>query len=163
MKTPKLGPIGRGWVTEVKTQQGTRFVARWNAYEIHNDARVRVTCGPYEIGPKASRGPGLRNIKQARVQWEKICWQVFAEHHSPTILSRSAQTVVHENSKAFPEMNVKDFISLVYEKRRKESLEENSRINWEYYRDSFLVPFFGDFTISEMNDEDLIRHFMEEI
>ncbi|MGA8030513.1 MAG: site-specific integrase [Bryobacteraceae bacterium] len=163
MKAPKLGPIGKGWVAEVKTQDGARFVARWNAYEIQNGRRVRVIRGPYEIGPKSSHGPGLRDIKQARLQWKKICWQVFAESYSPVALSRAAQNATREASNGFPEMKVKDFISLVYEKRRKEGLEENSRINWEYYRDSFLVSFFGDYSISEMNDEDLIRRFMEEI
>jgi hypothetical protein len=28
----KLGPIGKGFVQEVKKKSGTRYVARWNAY-----------------------------------------------------------------------------------------------------------------------------------
>jgi integrase len=58
---------------------------------------------------------------------------------------------------------VKDFIATVYEPRRRSGWEENSRINWEYYRDSFLVPFFGECTIAQMNSEELAHKFMEEI
>jgi integrase len=60
-------------------------------------------------------------------------------------------------------MNVKDFIMLVWEPRRSEGWEENSKLNWEYYRDSFLIPFFGDFTVAEMNNEDRVMRFMSEI
>jgi hypothetical protein len=44
---------------------------------------------------------------------------------------------------------------------RKDGWEENSRINWEYYRDSFLLPFFGELTITEMNDESVDPAFHE--
>src|SRR5580704_9572157 len=32
MHTRKIGPIGKGFVMEKKTKQGTRFIARWNAF-----------------------------------------------------------------------------------------------------------------------------------
>ena len=41
--------------------------------------------------------------------------------------------------------------------------EENSEINWRYYRDSFLLPAFGDLSLADMNDEDRIQSFMREI
>jgi hypothetical protein len=81
-KVLKLGPIGKGYVQEIKTKNGTRFVARWNAYVQSDDGeRIRVTCGPHELGPKVSHGPGLKSIKDARKEWEKVYWTVFSQHH----------------------------------------------------------------------------------
>lgn len=49
----------------------------------------------------------------------------------------------------------------MYEPRRQ--WEENSQGNYEYIRDSFLLPFFGDMTLTEANSEELILQFMREI
>jgi integrase len=157
----KLGPIGKGWVEEVKTKDGTRFVARWNVYVLRDGARQRTKGGQHELGAKVAHGPGLKSLKQAKDAWDKVRWEVFRKHHPPSLLSPAK---AHSRlPKGDPEMKVKDFITTVYEPRRKDAWEENSRINWEYYRDRFLIPFFGDHSITDMNDEDLIRQFMAEI
>ena len=159
-RTVKLGPIGKGWVEEINRQDGSRFVARWNAFVVRDETRQRIKCGPHELGPKVSHGPGLKSLKQAEDAWDKIRWQVFSQHHSPSTLAPNK--VLSRYPKGHPEMKVEDFIKSVYEPRRKGAWEDNSRINWEYYRDSFLVPFFGRHTISQMNDEDLVQQFMQE-
>ena len=159
-KALKLGPIGKGFVQEVRTNNGTRYVARWNAYVLNQDgSRQRITCGPHELGPKVSHGPGLNSLSDAKKAWDKIYWSVFTKHHPEA----TAPNTTSRGSLASAEMNVKDFITLVWEPRRSEGWEENSKLNWEYYRDSFLIPFFGDFTVAEMNNEDRVMRFMSEI
>ncbi|HEU0119023.1 MAG TPA: site-specific integrase [Bryobacteraceae bacterium] len=157
-KELNLGPVGKGFVKEVTTKKGTRFVARWNAFVMKDGERKKVTCGPYEIGPKVSHGSGLKSLKDAQKEWDKVYWSVFQEHHPVTNPSISDQAI-----EASEQMSVKDFITLMYESRRNDGLEENSLKNWEYYRDSFLLPFFGTYTISQMNNEDAIRQFMSSI
>src|ERR1017187_8030124 len=127
-KVLKLGPIGKGYVQEIKTKNGTRFVARWNAYVQSDDGeRIRVTCGPHELGPKVPHGPGLKSIKDARKEWEKVYWTVFSQHHPAAALksSKSGHTASATTS-------VKDFITSEFEARRRAGWEENSRLNWEY-------------------------------
>src|ERR1035437_3434508 len=151
-KVLKLGPIGKGYVQEIKTKNGTRFVARWNAYVQSDDGeRIRVTCGPHELGPKVPHGPGLKSIKDARKEWEKVYWTVFSQHHPAAALksSKSGHTASATTS-------VKDFITSEFEARRRAGWEENSRLNWEYYRDSFILPFFGNYTIAEKRQNERI-------
>jgi integrase len=157
--TPRLGPIGKGFVQEIKTKAGTRYVARWNAYTLNEAGeRSRITCGPHELGPKVSHGPGLKSLSDARKAWDKIYWSVFTKHH-PGDRQKPSQA----NRTVSATTLLKDFITSEFEARRRDGWEENSKINWEYYRDSFLLPFFGELTITEMNDEALIRRFMKEI
>jgi len=156
--TAKLGPIGKGFVQEIKTKAGARYVARWNAFVLDNGERKRIQCGPHELGPKVSHGPGLKSLNDARKAWDKIYWSVFTKHHPATTLKPSKT-----NRTTSATMTVKEFITSEFEARRSDGWEENSRINWEYYRDSFLLPFFGEHTIANMNEEALIRRFMSEI
>jgi integrase len=157
--TPRLGPIGKGFVQEIKTKAGTRYVARWNAYTLNEAGeRSRITCGPHELGPKVSHGPGLKSLSDARKAWDKIYWSVFTKHHPG-----ARQKPSEANRTVSATTLVKNFITSEFEARRRDGWEENSKINWEYYRDSFLLPFFGELTIIEMNDEALIRRFMKEI
>jgi integrase len=156
-KEAKLGPIGKGFVAEIKTQAGTRYVARWNAYVMDGDTRKRIQCGPYEVGPKVSHGPGLKSIADAKKEWDKVYWSVFERHYPLT----ATPQLNPRDLKASASMKVKDFITSVWEPRRSPSLEENSKLNWEYYRDSFIVPFFGNKTLAEMNNESLVRKFMQ--
>ena len=154
---PKLGPIGKGFVQEVKTKAGVRYVARWNVYTL-NDAgeRSRITCGPHELGPKVSHGPGLKSLNDARKAWDKIYWSVFTKNH-PAARQKPSKA----NRTVSATTLVWDFITSEFEARRRDGWEENSRINWEYYRDSFLLPFFGELTITEMNDESVDPAFHE--
>ena len=72
------GPMGNGWIEEVKTKRGTRFVAKWNNF-VKDDAapggRRRVRGGSYEIGPKVHHGPkdSLKSRDTAMKYWLKIC------------------------------------------------------------------------------------------
>jgi len=158
-KAPKLGPLGKGFVQEIKTKEGTRYVARWNAYVLVNGERRRIQCGPHELGPKVHHGPGLKSKKEAQKAWNKIYWSVFTEHH-PTPVAAKLQS---DGTAASADMKVEEFIKHVWEPRRVKDLEDNSRINWEYYRDSFLIPFFGQRTLAEINNEDVINSFMSEV
>jgi hypothetical protein len=143
--TPKLDPIGIGFVREIKTKAGARYVARWNAYTL-NDAgeRTRITCGPHELGPKVSRGPGVKSLSDVCKAWDNIYWSVFTRHHPAATLKPSKA-----NRTVSATTLVKDFITSEFEARRKDGWEENSKINWEYYRDSLLLPFFGELTITD--------------
>jgi hypothetical protein len=154
----KIGPIGKGFVQEVKTKRhGTRFVARWNAYEQAPDGSIRrVQCGPHELGSKVTHGPGLKSVKDAQKAWDQICRDVFKEHHPDAYCAASVAGV-----KASSKMTVADFIKQVWEPER--AWEDNSRLNWEYYRDSFPLPFFGEITIGEMNDKERVKAFMKGI
>jgi integrase len=157
-KPPKLGPIGKGFVQEVKTKDGTRYVARWNAFVLDESGeRKRIQCGPHELGPKVAHGPGLKNLKQAKDGWGKTYWSVFQQHHPETISPAATRKQITPNT------TVRDFISSEWEPRRRKGWEDNTRINWEYYRDSFINPFFGDHTLADMNQEAEIERFMAEI
>jgi integrase len=156
-KILKLGPIGKGFVQEISTRNGSRYLARWNAYVQNDDGeRIRVTCGPHELGQKVAHGPGLKSLKEARKEWAKIYWTVFSQHHP-------AATLKSSKSHSSATTSVKEFITSEFESRRSAGWEDNSRLNWEYYRDSFILPFFADYTIAQMNDEGVIRRFMQEI
>jgi hypothetical protein len=53
------GPIGNGWVQEVRTENGIKFIARWQYYVADPtaaDGRTRE-IGYYEIGQKVHDGP----------------------------------------------------------------------------------------------------------
>lgn len=158
-RPPALGPIGNGYVQEIRTSEGTRFVARWQAYILSPDGngRKRITCGPHELGPKVHHGPGLRSLADARRAWDQIRWEVFRQHHPPQ------PAALGFSSKGSPAMPVTDFIKSVWEARRSSGWEESSRGTYEYIRDAFILPFFSDYTISRMNDEDLIRGFMQSV
>lgn len=154
----RIGPIGKEFVQEVKTKRhGTRFVARWNAYEQAPDGSIRrVQCGPHELGSKVTHGPGLKSLKEAQRAWDQIYRDVFKERHPDAYCAASVAGV-----KASSKMTVADFIKQVWEPER--AWEDNSRLNWEYYRDSFLLPFFGEITIGEMNDKERVKAFMKGI
>src|SRR5215471_12704373 len=106
----KLGPIGKGFVQEIKTKAGTRYVARWNAFLLDNGERKRIQCGPHELGPKLSHGPGLKTLNDARKAWDKIYWSVFTKHDPATTLKPSKS-----NRTTSATMTVKDFITSEFE------------------------------------------------
>jgi integrase len=158
-KPPKIGPIGKGWINEVATKDGIRYVARWNAYVWNGEERRKVQAGPYELGRKVKHGPGLRSITQAKEAWDEIRPDVFRRLYPP---APRAGGSTHPALKFSGETTVNDFID-DWERLRRDDWEENSRINWEYYRDSFLKVFFGKYTIAQMNDAELVQRFMRDI
>ncbi len=107
----KIGPIGKGFVQEVKTKRhGTRFVARWNAYEQAPDGSIRrVQCGPHELGSKVTHGPGLKSLKDAQKAWDQIYRDVFKERHPDAYCAASVAGV-----KASSKMAVADFIKNMF-------------------------------------------------
>ena len=165
----KLGPIGKGTVIEVKTNKGVRFIARWNAFVIVNGVRKRVLGGTHQLGPKvAQHVPGLKSIKQAKDLWDGVRPTIFVKQQPVVgfVSNHDEATVPFGKTGIFKgsaQMKVRDFITLVYEPRREKGLQPNSLANWEYYRNTFINPYFGDYTITEMNDEELIRSFMEHV
>jgi len=70
------GPIGNGWVEEVKTDDGVKFIARWQYYvadPAQADGRRRES-GYHEIGPKVYHGPedALTSKRKAERRWDQI-------------------------------------------------------------------------------------------
>jgi len=162
MHKATIGPIGRGFVTEVKTASGTRYVARWNAYTLAPDgSRKRITCGPHQLWFQISHGPGLKSLAEAKREWEKVYWTVFLKHH-PELLRTAAIANPAGKVRASGQTKVKDSLRPSGEPERTRVWKRNSRINWEYYRDAFLLPFFGEKTLAEMNDKSKVRAFMQE-
>ena len=70
------GAIGNGWVEEIRTIDGTKFVARWQFYVADPDAPDgrRRESGHQEIGPKVYHGPkdALTSKSAAERKWAQI-------------------------------------------------------------------------------------------
>ena len=98
-----------------------------------------VTCGPHELGLKITHGDGLKTLAKAQKEWERVHEEVFKKHHPELTMSAGAPKV--GNISATSRTTVKDFIPEVWEPERTPSMESNSRINWERYRDSFYCRF----------------------
>jgi len=123
----KLGLIGKGWVEQIKRQDGSRFVARWNAFVVRDDIRQRVKCGALRTRPESLTRSGLKSLQQAEDSWDKVRWQVFSQHHShPT---SALKKVLSRYPKGHADMTVDGFIKFVYEPRRQGAWEDNCRIN----------------------------------
>ena len=157
MHTTLPCPIGRGFVVELKD----RYIARWNAYVLDAESgeKKKVTHGPHELGRKVSHGPGLKNLKQAKDEWDKTRPLVFAEKYPRNTASSTPKR--QKLLAAMETMSVSQFITSQYEPDRE--LEDNSRKNWEYIRDAFILPAFGTMTLAEMNDKELIRAFVNDM
>src|SRR5581483_6866073 len=73
------GPIGNGWVEEVRSEDGLKYVARWQRYVADPgapDGRRRES-GYHELGFKAHRGPGLKSKREAERKWAEIADSVM--------------------------------------------------------------------------------------
>lgn len=106
---------------------------------------MAIICKNSTQGQSASRishGPGFKSLAEAKREWEKVYRTVFLKQH-PELLRTDAMANPAGKLRASGQTKVKDFISAVWKPERTTGLEENSRMNWEYYRDAFLLPFFG--------------------
>jgi integrase len=149
MHTAFPAPIGNGFVVELADS----FVARWNAYVLDESGdKKKVTHGPHILGKKARQGEGLRSLAQAQKLWDTVRPGVYAEYYNRP---KTAE-IINKQSK-----NVAEFIVNEFEKRRE--WEDNSRTNWEYYRDAFLVPAFGTLSLEDFNNEDRLNEWIKTI
>jgi hypothetical protein len=79
------GPIGNGWIDEVRNADGIHFVARWKKYIPDPSApegRQRVNGGQHILGPKVYHGPGLKSKTDAEKEW-KICDGIMGRTNLP--------------------------------------------------------------------------------
>lgn len=137
------GPLGNGWIEEVKTPTGTKFVARWNSYVSDPSApggRRRVRGGSYEIGPKVHHGPAgtLKSDKAAMKEWLKIC---------DSVMGRSQ----HLHPFQIADKPFRWFTEEVFEKARSTRWRETSKDAFAYYKKKVLSAF-GDVPLKDMND-----------
>jgi integrase len=139
------GPIGHGWIEEVKSDSGTVFVARWNCFvkdAAASDRRRRVRGGSYVIGPKAHHGPGLRSKKSAMGEWLKVCDSVMGK----TAKLHPSQMA----KKSFDWFTVEQF-----EKSRSSRWRETTKDTFEYYKTTKLFPRFKDVALEDISDSDM--------
>ncbi|MGC1450738.1 MAG: hypothetical protein WA830_11930 [Candidatus Sulfotelmatobacter sp.] len=146
------GPVGDGWVEEVKTSKGSRFVAYWQVYvedASRPDGRRRKRNGPFELGPKVKLGPEgtLKSLKDARKKWMAICDSVIGR--TPT------QHPLEMREKTF-----EWFARNVYQPRRKERWRPRTAEAFEYYMGK-LLPTFGSQQIGEITEQQMQRFLNE--
>ena len=138
------GPIGNGWIDEVKTAVGTVFIARWNRFVKDNtvpEGRRRVRGGAYQIGRKVHHGPGLRSRKDAMKEWLKVCDSVIGKStrlHPSQIATKSFRWFTTEQ----------------FEKSRSPRWRETTQDTFNYYKDK-LFPRFGDLALKDVTDFDM--------
>jgi len=122
------GPIGNGWIDEVKTASGSVFIARWNRFVKDNtvpEGRRRVRGGAYEIGRKVHHGPGLRSKKDALKEWLKVCDSVIGK-----------STRLHPSQIA--EKSFRWFTTEQFEKSRSPRWRETTQDTFNYYKDKLF-------------------------
>jgi integrase len=138
------GPIGSGWVEEVKSRDGVQFVARWNQFV--RDAskpggRRRERGWAYELGPKVKYGPGLKSLKDAEKKWMGVC---------DAVMGRLAN--LHPTLQA--DQPFEHFVDHVFVPGRKSRWKETTADTWEYYR-SKLMAEFGTKKVHEVHDQQM--------
>jgi integrase len=142
------GPIGNGWIDEVRTDEGVRFVARWKKYIADGtlpEGRQRVNGGQYEIGPKVYHGPGLKSKKDAEKEWLKICDAVMRrkpDANLPAVLKakKSFRWFVEEDG-GF--------------QARREKRWSGTQPRFYKYIMGFILRRFGDTPLEEMREIDM--------
>src|SRR5262245_24315340 len=85
------GPIGNGWIEEVRADDGVKFVARWQKYVADPTAPHgrRRESGYHDLGPRAYHGPGLKSKKDAQKKWAAISDSVMGRTDKlpPTLIA----------------------------------------------------------------------------
>ena len=152
------GPIGNGWIDEVRTEAGVKFVARWKKYIADDTApggRQRVNGGQYEIGPKVYHGPGLKSKKDAEKEWLKVCDSIMGRKPNvnlPAILkaSKTFRWFVEEDDG--------------FQARREKRWSGTQPRFYRYIMD-FIMRRFGDTPLNEMREidmQDYLNHLATE-
>ena len=132
------GPVGNGWIEEVKTGDGARFVAMWKVYVTTNGVTKRVRGGSYELGPKVKVGPSgsLRGMRDAEKKWSQICDSVIGRTPAlhPTLMA---------------DQTFEWFARNVFEAERKDGWEDRSKESFDYYM-AKILPVFGATRLRDM-------------
>jgi integrase len=142
------GPIGSGWVEEITTESGTRFVARWKAYEADADSpdgRKRVSCGPYELGPKVKRGDGLKTLNEAKKSWDKIAHSIMGRTQEIPLALKAQKTF-----RWFAQEDIDGFMQ-----RRVVRWGVNMKKWYDYLMSKHILPKFGEVKLNEMREQDM--------
>lgn len=151
-KRPILeGPIGNGWIDQVKQPDGIHFIARWNRFvrdETAPGGRRRERGGSYDLGPKVKHGDGLKALKDAEKKWYGLC---------DAVMGRIAN--LHPTLQA--EQLFEHFVDKVFVPGRKSRWKETTDSTWEYYR-SKLMAEFGQKKVCELRDENM-QEFLNRI
>jgi integrase len=146
------GPAGGGWVEEVRTAEGVRFVAYWQKYVPDSSdplGRRKVYGGSHDLGPKVKRGTGLTSITAARSRWSDI----------------RALIMQQAVSEAPPEMQEKTFKwyseNVWIPSRRERWCETTLLVNSDYYFRTKLYPRFGECKLTEITNVEMQRFLNE--
>ncbi|HEX4594016.1 MAG TPA: site-specific integrase [Bryobacteraceae bacterium] len=149
------GPIGNGWIDEVRTDNGVRFVARWKKFVADPEApegRRRINGGQYEIGPKVYHGPGLKSKKDAEKAWLQICDTVMGR-----VVDIPAGLKAKKTLRWFTEEDPEGF------RKHREKRWSGSMPKWyDYLMNNFILRRFGDTALSEMREQDM-QAFLNEL
>lgn len=139
------GPVGNGWIEEVKTGDGTRFVAQWKIYVTKDGVTKRVRGGSYELGPRVKVGPpgSLRGMRDAEKKWSQICDSVIGRTPDlhPTLMT---------------EQTFEWFARNIFEAERKDAWEPASKSSFEYYM-AKILPVFGATKLRDMRKATMQR------
>ena len=143
-----FGPIGNGWVEEVRTSAGTKFVARWQYYVVdpaEPDGRRRES-GYYEIGPKVYDGPkdALKSQTAAEKKWAAIRDSVMGRTEQLPACLKADKTF-----RWFAEEDPDGF------RKRREGRWSGSTPEWYDYITKKIFARFGETKIKDLKEQDL--------
>jgi|SRR5581483_2923353 len=147
------GPIGNGWVEEVRSEDGLKYVARWQRYVADPgapDGRRRES-GYHELGFKAHRGPGLKSKRDAERKWAEIADSVMGRTDKlPAALK------AEKSFRWFAEEDPDGF------RKRREQRWSGTTPEWYDYIMRKVLARFGDVPIKDLREQDL-QAFLNEL
>ena len=142
------GPIGSGWVEEVRTDAGIKFVARWQYYVADSDTPEgrRRESGYHEIGPRVHHGPkgSLTSKKAAEEKWAEIRDSVMGRSEVlPAALKaeKSFRWWAEEDPDGF--------------RKRREQRWSGGTPEWYDYITKKIYAKFGETKIKDLKEQDL--------
>lgn len=147
-KKTLYGPIGNGWVEEVRTEEGIKFIARWQYYladpETH-EGRRRAS-GYFEIGPKVHHGPkgALTSKSAAETKWAEIRDSVMGRTEVLPAALKAEKTFrwwAEEDPDGF--------------KKRREQRWSGGTPEWFNYISGRLYAEFGGKKLKDIREQDL--------
>jgi integrase len=148
MPKPKItdGPIGHGYIDELRTDDGVRFVARWQKFVPDPDApggRRRVHGGQYDIGLKVYHGAGLKSKKDAEKEWLKVADSIMGRAVGNVPAALKAKKTFRWFAEEDPEG---------FRKSREERWSGSTPEWYDYVMGKIILPKFGDVPLNEMNE-----------
>jgi hypothetical protein len=141
-----FGPISNAWVDEVRTSDGTKFVARWQYYVVdpaEPDGRRRER-GHYEIGPKVYDGPedALKSQTAAEKKWAAIRDTVMGRTEELPACLKAEKTF-----RWFAEEDPDGF------RKRREERWSGSTPEWYDYITKEIFARFGETRIKDLEPQ----------